>query len=263
MDYAADVEPAVRAISLAEAVQAQRNDTLAHTSTLEEVRRVEQAAANIRIALASSNPHLLQDLDVLVHSGTSGKCNVNTTGPGGSTPLIMACTQGDVDDVRMLLAAGADPTLEGGEWQPADPAEGRCREFPLSIAASYNHTAIMELLIADERVDVNQATTDTGGTALHCAGNHGHVQAVTILLRCEGVNADPAMSVDSDTPLYGACDEGHPEVVKLLLAAGADVNKARSDDGSAPLYPACGKGHAEVVKVPPPPGISGPRVHIR
>ena len=43
----------------------------------------------------------------------SRACLADTPGPGGSTPLIMACTQGILADVKLWLDYGANPALEG------------------------------------------------------------------------------------------------------------------------------------------------------
>lgn len=53
--------------------------------------------------------------------GTVAGCRVNwsgahvadTPGPDGSTPPIMACTQGILDDVKLWLDYGTNPALEG------------------------------------------------------------------------------------------------------------------------------------------------------
>ena len=37
----------------------------------------------------------------------------DAVGPGGFTPLLLACVQGEADDVTALLALGSDPAIEG------------------------------------------------------------------------------------------------------------------------------------------------------
>ena len=53
---------------------------------------------------------------------------------------------------------------------------------------------------------------------------------------------------DGRTPLYLASVKDHKEIVRMLIDAGADVNKANKY-GSAPLYWASVKDHKEIVKM--------------
>ena len=50
------------------------------------------------------------------------------------------------------------------------------------------------------------------------------------------------------TPLLWAAAKGHEAVVKVLIAAGADVNKM-SKSGATPLGEAARNGHEAVVKM--------------
>jgi ankyrin repeat protein len=214
-------------------------DTAAHMAVLEEVRSAVAATPtrHTRTRSATKQPAL------------KVKCNVNAVGPSGSTPLMMACTQGGVDDVRALLAAGANPSLEGDEWLVADPSGEKYREFPLSLAAVHNHVDILKLLLS-VGVDVNQRTTDTGSTPLHCGCLHGHLEVVRTLLQPDGVDVNAAMDEGGPTPFGLACDNGHTDVVRLLLAhKSVDANKVRQDDGCSPLYNASEAGHTDVVRL--------------
>jgi hypothetical protein len=126
------------------------------------------------------------------------------------------------------------------------------REFPLSVAAIHNRTDILKLLLA-EGVDVNQRSTDTGGTALHCACVHGHPEVVRSLLQWEGCDVNQQMNDNGATALCCACASPtarqNSEVVKLLLAhPNIDVNRATTDTNETPLLGACAQGNTAIVR---------------
>jgi ankyrin repeat protein len=123
----------------------------------------------------------------------------------GSTPFMRAAKSGDVEVMRMLLAAGADPTLTqpnkatalmlaaGLGWRDGSPAapaydQGSEKEAIEAI------TLCMEL-----GLDLNAATT-SGETALHAA----------------------------------ISGRGSPVIVKFLVDSGADL-KAKNKQGRTPL----------------------------
>ena len=77
----------------------------------------------------------------------SGAHVADTPGPGGSTPLIMACTQGILADVKLWLDYGANPALEGKQFAKQD---GR-RDYqvlPLTEAAEHGHSEVVKLLLS-------------------------------------------------------------------------------------------------------------------
>jgi ankyrin repeat protein len=253
------------------------NGTPTHTATLTKLRALQQNVAKLAAKLGH-DPALVAELEEVLSCALD--CNVNAAGPHGSTPLLMCCTQGVVEDTRALLAAGASPTLEGVWYVQA----GRTyNSFPLLAASFAGHievvrllvehagtdhsqvttdngrstlyiaceggrSAVVRLLLSLPAVDVNKARTDTGGTPLFMACQKGHTEVVGLLLACDGIEVNKAKTTDGATPLFIACQKGHTEAVGLLLACdGIDVNKATTTDGITPLFMACVKGHIEVV----------------
>jgi len=51
------------------------------------------------------------------------------------------------------------------------------------------------------------------------------------------------------TPLWMASRENRPEIVRLLIKAGADVEKGKEEDDETPLLVASKEGHLEIVKL--------------
>ena len=171
---------------------------------------------------------------------------VDAVGPGGLTPPLLACMQGKVDDVAALLALGADPTIEGNVPKISVP-DKKYKLTPLMLAVRDGHVEIVRVLLAHERVDVNQARTRDGGTALLWACHTGHVEIIKLLLAHDGIDVNQA-STSGVTPLFTACAEVHVEAIKLLVAhEGIDVNQPRTDSGITPLYVACEKGCRGIV----------------
>ena len=113
--------------------------------------------------LASMIESLEEELDLKKH-----RKNVNKLGPGGATPLLVACLQGNVADVGALLRFGADPTVEGEVWNIFEDGieTNKLKQTPLGLAARDGHGAIVELLLEREEVAVNEGTTDRGAIPL-------------------------------------------------------------------------------------------------
>ena len=88
----------------------------------------------------------------------SGAHVADTPGPGGSTPLIMACTQGILADVKLWLDYGANPALEGKQFAKQD-GRGDWQVLPLIEAADHGHSEVVKLLLSLGGVDVNDAIT--------------------------------------------------------------------------------------------------------
>ena len=96
------------------------------------------------------------------------------------TPLLVACTYGHTEVVERLLEGGADPTIdEAGELTPLDPVVSNRRAVlealitsgvstnqlnsrgmsPLSLAASVDDIAMVELLLAKKVIPTSQPGT--------------------------------------------------------------------------------------------------------
>ena len=121
-------------------------------------------------------------------------------------------------------------------------------ETPLSWAAKYGHEAVVKLLLATGKVDVD-STDSQNRTPLSWAAEYGQEVIVRLLLATEKVEVDPKDSLYNQTPLSWAAWGGHEAVVKLLLATEkVDVN-SKDSLNRTPLSRAAEYGQEAVVKL--------------
>lgn len=171
--------------------------------------------------------------------------DVNRTVQHGSTPLCIASRHGELEMVKLLLAApGIDVNAvsrEGGNTA-------------LVTACGEGYVEIVHLLLATPGIDVNKIADETW-TPLTKACWCGHVEVVRALLAAPGIDVNKVAGTvmfypgTGSTPLCTSSFQGHVEIVRALLAApGIDVNKV-SSTGSTPLCAACRSGSVETVRI--------------
>ena len=150
--------------------------------------------------------------------------NADTT----PTPLHAAARAGDLARVKALLDGGT----------PVDLRAPDTGETVLHAAVDAGHRDVVRHLVA-RGADVN-ARTRHGATPLLGALLSDDDELVAVLLDAK---ADP----NGGDPLHVAALTGASSAARLLLRAGADVN--RMVDDVTPLLLASGQGHAAVVRV--------------
>lgn len=165
-----------------------------------------------------------------------------------SLQLKRACLAGELDEVRRLLDAGADPnaTDEHGSGMLLT-FEPRVIEYLLSRGA-----------------DPNIQLNETGSPVLLGLTHGDHLECVRLLL-AGGADPNRAAAATGETPLHGAVTNkvlDRSSLVKLLLDYGADPN-ARTKPGvrsysfwrdartrgETPLHRAAAYSSAEVIKM--------------
>jgi len=159
------------------------------------------------------------------NSGRSGTDQL----PVAESPLIKATVDGDPNEIKDLLDAGADIK--------ATDVLGRTS---LHIAAFYGHLKVTEVLIASG-ADVN-AKDHVGMTALHAAVLSGGRQEVELLLEKKAdINAK---SESGQTALHLSAATGQPRLSKYLIEQGADP-QSQDADGKTPLFYASRNQHPQ------------------
>jgi len=139
--------------------------------------------------------------------------DVNHRFSDGSTPLQWAVYEGDVEEARRLIEAGADVSAANDYGATA-----------MGLAAEVGHTELLELLL-DAGADVDSPNPE-GQTALMAVARTGNVEAARLLLD-RGAAVDARERWGGQTALMWASARRHPQMMALLISRGADVD-ARS-----------------------------------
>jgi ankyrin repeat protein len=145
--------------------------------------------------IPNREPYKIESSNIFGGSYEPGVYFPKTT--GGSTPLVFAAQQGDVESAQHLLAAGA-------KVDEASPEDGT----PLIVAA-HSGREKLALLLLERGADPN-ARDAFGVTALHYA-LYGGLRVIMGMPR-------------TDTDRFGWLRDNQPELVKALLLKGADPN---------------------------------------
>jgi ankyrin repeat protein len=126
--------------------------------------------------------------------------------PSLNDELVGAVFGGDLEEVKSLIARGADPR------------EG-CL---LHSAAEMGHKQVVEYLLDLLGNEGINSFDELSYTPLTYAAKKGHLEVAKLLL-AHGADINAHNEARSgDTPLCEAVQEGLPEVVQFLLDAGAD-----------------------------------------
>jgi len=161
---------------------------------------------------------------------------------GGSTPLLFAAREGDVESARLLLDAGANVNDKLPDGTTA------------LIEAAYSGQGAVGKLLLDRGADPNDA--EIGYTALHTAVLRGDVDLVKALLahkanpnakltratqtkRANGHEFEMLAPMLGSTPYMLAAQYLENDMMRALAAARADTRLPKND-GMTPLMLAVG-----------------------
>ena len=179
---------------------------------------------------------------------------VERAGQGGWTPLHLAVAECQADLVRLLVEAGAD--LRARTEHHRTPLHVALESCPALVPLLLELGAVLDAPSAAYLDDVDQlarqlddgaSLTDpaSGVDLLSWAALGGAATAARLLLD-RGADA-------SGGALHSAADGSRLELVRLLLGAGADVDRRNPETGRAPLHAAVAAGPGgdspEIVKV--------------
>ncbi len=196
------------------------------------------------VAHAASGPELLSEIHSGNHAGVRkllrDGADVNTADADGTTALMHAVVDADVDMVKLLVEAGAKVSVSNAAGSTAliyaapslaktqlllaadaDPnVKNKFRATPMTVAAvSYGSTPVLKALTAKG--------AKPEGRLMQSAAQKGDLEAIQYLLSI-GVSAGE--SGDSSA-LSAALGSGCDACVRLLLEKGAPANGSRGGAG--------------------------------
>ncbi|MDA7680103.1 ankyrin repeat domain-containing protein [bacterium] len=190
--------------------------------------------------------------DVKQHLAAGADVNAKDDAFSGETPLHWAAENGHKEIAELLIAKGADVNAKSdGNWTP------------LHDAAKYGRKETIELLIA-KGADVN-ANSDDYGTPLDWAINGRQAETINLLRKhggktgeelkggepvVEAAKPEPPTAKAPAISIHEAAKAGNIETVKQHLAAGTDVNaESRDKYRGTPLHFAALGGHKELIEL--------------
>jgi ankyrin repeat protein len=136
--------------------------------------------------------------------------NPNTLGPDGTTALMYAAANDDLELVRALIRAGANVSLKNQLGTSA-----------ITEAAIIGSASIVDALLK-AGADPNTKNPE-GETPLMAVARSGKVEAAKRLLEA-GADVNARETWGGQSALMWAAAQGQAEMVKLLASKGADLN---------------------------------------
>ncbi|KAI5837291.1 ankyrin repeat-containing domain protein [Morchella snyderi] len=121
-------------------------------------------------------------------------------------------------------------------------------QMALDLAIDPRHFDVINTLLA-HGVYIN-GRNDKGYTPLQRAAENGDIDLIKLLLDAGAEVNRKTATQDHPTPLHAAAGNGHLETVKFLIDAGAELDaEAANTTGATALQTAAERGHIEVVKL--------------
>lgn len=191
-----------------------------------------QRRLEIEICRAVANGNLRPLRTVL--NNPQRKFNPNILDESNSMSLLMlACSQGDVELVKTLIAAGADVNYISAK-----------RRSVLHIAVDHNQPAVVTALLAAGANPMQQA--GNSAMPIHDAVWNNRVECVKALLPAyKSINYSPD-GAHNGLPLNLAIDRGWTTIIQLFIDAGMDLNTCQY--GTPPLIHAAASGKVNIVQ---------------
>ncbi|HEU4962604.1 MAG TPA: ankyrin repeat domain-containing protein [Bacilli bacterium] len=227
-------------------IELEQAPLLMHSHTMVPVRFVAEAlnanvkwdAATHTVLITKFSPligAIEQHDNELARQLIADGIDVNLQDDHNDTALTTAIAIGNREIVQLLLGSGADVNLADSDGDTA-----------VTVAAYFGETEILQDLLATEQANVT-VKNKRGLNALMLAAWQNHSGTVQALLDA-GAPVDEPDTLHQRTALHFAVMQDALEATRLLLAAGADVNK-QDEEGHTPLYVATRSGNAAMIEL--------------
>ncbi|XP_049632286.1 ankyrin repeat domain-containing protein 16 [Suncus etruscus] len=213
---------------------AARHGQLHVLSFLAEALRMDVEAADrhakrpLHEAAAAGHRHCVRHLLAL---GAAVDCLKQ----GDWTPLMLACTKGNLEVIQDLVESGANPLLKNKDgWNS------------FHIASREGHPQILQYLLVI-CPNVWKTESKTQRTPLHTAAMHGRLEAVQVLLqRCQyEPNSRDSCGL---TPFMDAIQCGHVDVAWLLLERHQACVSIKDCQGAQAIHRAAVTGQRDAIQ---------------
>ena len=156
----------------------------------------------------------------------------------GDTALMYAAGLGDLEIIKMLVAAGASPKKKDNDGRTAI-LHGK--DFPQVVEFLKPLSTKADVKYLEKELSEPDETTETFLAAVEA----GDIPRVKAMLG-KGVKLG-ALGKSGESALHQAVDEENMEIVELLLKSGASPN-VRNQNGSTPLFVAVNNHNSELVE---------------
>ncbi|CAM9136988.1 unnamed protein product [Laminaria digitata] len=156
----------------------------------------------------------------------------------GERALHIAVVRGNVEVVRMLKRAGADPNA----------TDKRGRTPLLTACGCLEGCVEIVRLLLEAGANPALAEKENGYAPLHLAAQNGHTEFIDMLCKA-APSVLSTYATAGETPLFMACATGHEMIASRLLSLGAMQVVPPDKRGMLPLAVAVKGGHMGVVRV--------------
>ncbi|QNL49757.1 ankyrin repeat domain-containing protein [Olivibacter sp. SDN3] len=165
--------------------------------------------------------------------------NVNTQDAAGSSLLLIATHNANLEMTRLLVAKGADVNLQN-----------KSKDSPFLFAGAAGYTELVKLFLANgARFDVFNRYN---GSALIPACERGHIEVVKILANTEGFPIDHVNRLGwtalLEAVILGDGSEKYVKTVQILVDAGCDIHIPDSK-GVTALQHAKNNGYTKIAQL--------------